>query len=259
MPRMTKRSRPTALAVELRAALEAAAEPARAPAMQAYMKSSMPYYGVSAPRAKLVFREVFGRYPFVDAARWQGDVLELWRGARHREERYGAMALAGHKRAAPFRTTDVLPMFEEMIVTGAWWDFVDEIAAHRVGELLARDPATMKPRMRAWSRSDDLWKRRTSILCQLRHGPATDLELLYACIAPSIASTEFFLRKAIGWALRQVAWFDPDEVVRYVDAHAGELSGLSKREALKNVPALASGARKLRAGRLAKPERAPSS
>jgi 3-methyladenine DNA glycosylase AlkD len=92
----------------------------------------------------------------------------------------------------------------------------------------------MKKRMLIWSTDRDMWKRRSAILCQIRKKAATDLDLLYACIAPSIGSKEFFLRKAIGWALRQYAWTDPREVVRYVKAHP-ELSGLSKREALKNV------------------------
>jgi 3-methyladenine DNA glycosylase AlkD len=90
--------------------------------------------------------------------------------------------------------------------------------------------------MLAWSVSDDLWKRRTSIICQLGFKASTDLDLLYTCIEPSLTSREFFLRKAIGWALRQYAWTDPSEVARYVAAHQDRLSGLSQREALKNVP-----------------------
>jgi 3-methyladenine DNA glycosylase AlkD len=126
-------------------------------------------------------------------------------------------------------------MYEEMIVTGAWWDYVDALAAHRVGALLRRFPDPMRETMLEWSRSDDLWKRRTSIICQNRFKAETDLDLLYACIEPSLESREFFLRKAIGWALRQYAWTDPAEVARYVAAHADRLSGLSQREALKNV------------------------
>ena len=80
-----------------------------------------------------------------------------------------------------------------------------------------------------------MWIRRASILAQLRFKEDTDLELLYACIQPSLSSKEFFLRKAIGWALRQYAWTDPKEVKRWVRAHEHELSNLSKREALKNV------------------------
>jgi 3-methyladenine DNA glycosylase AlkD len=88
--------------------------------------------------------------------------------------------------------------------------------------------------MLSWSTDADMWKRRSSILCQLPAKRETDLDLLYACIEPSIGSSEFFLRKAIGWALRQYAWTDPDEIARYVAANEDRLSGLSKREALKN-------------------------
>jgi 3-methyladenine DNA glycosylase AlkD len=89
--------------------------------------------------------------------------------------------------------------------------------------------------MLAWSKSDDMWKRRTSIICQLGFKKNTDLDLLYACIEPSLDSKEFFLRKGIGWALRQYAWTDPAEVKRYVRRHKDRLSSLSQREALKNI------------------------
>jgi len=138
------------------------------------------------------------------------------------------------KAARRFQRIDALPMYEEMIVTGAWWDYVDEIAGHRLWALLQNDRAAMRDTMLAWSIDMDMWKRRSSILCQLLAKNETDLDLLYACIEPSIGSTEFFLRKAIGWALRQYAWTDPDEIARYVAVNEGRLSGLSKREALKN-------------------------
>jgi len=125
-------------------------------------------------------------------------------------------------------------MFEEMIVTGAWWDHVDE-AAHLVGQMLRAHPKQLKPLMRAWSRDENLWKRRVSIICQISFKKDTDLELLYANIAPNLADRDFFIRKAIGWALRAYAWTDPDEVARYVRLHESELSGLSRREALKNI------------------------
>ncbi len=200
------------------------------------MKSAMPYLGVTAPKLRVALREVFASYPFASAAAWREEVLALWRGAEVREERYAAIQLSGHRRAESFQTLDALPMYEEMIVSGAWWDYVDEIAANRIGPLLAAYPKPMTKIMRTWSTSENLWKRRTSILCQLGFKDAIDLDLLYACIAPSISSKEFFLRKAIGWALRQHARRDPAEVARYVAAHAHELSGLSQREALKHVP-----------------------
>jgi len=89
--------------------------------------------------------------------------------------------------------------------------------------------------MLSWSKSNNLWKRRTAILCQLRFKAETDLGLLYACIEPSVGSQEFFLRKAIGWALRQYAWTDGAEIKRYVELNSARLSGLSCREALKNI------------------------
>jgi len=199
------------------------------------MKSAMPYLGVTAPNLRAACRELYAEYPFSGAEIWRRDALAIWRGAKFREERYAAIELTGHKKAKPFQTLDALAMYEAMIVDGAWWDYVDVIASHRIGPLLATYPGPMKKTMRAWSTSDDIWKRRTSILCQLAFKGATDLELMYACIEPSIASKEFFLRKAIGWALRQYAWHDPKEVKRYVAANEARLSGLSRREALKNV------------------------
>jgi 3-methyladenine DNA glycosylase AlkD len=93
----------------------------------------------------------------------------------------------------------------------------------------------MRKKMLQWSRSRNLWKRRSAILCQLSFKTDTNLDLLYAAIEPSLASKEFFLQKAIGWALRQYAWTDSAEVRRYVRANATRLSALSKREALKNI------------------------
>ena len=126
-------------------------------------------------------------------------------------------------------------MYEEMIVTGAWWDVVDDVATHRLSTLLRRHPKEMRREMRSWSRSENLWKRRSAILCQIPFKKETDLRLLYACLEPSLSSKEFFLRKAIGWALRQYAWTDPEEVARYVKENRTRLSGLSIREALKNI------------------------
>ena len=227
--------KPLAQLQRLRAALVAVADPAKAPAMQAYMKSSLPYYGVTLPGVRAVCKHIFPQIALASAAEWRALVLTFWRAATHREERYAAIHLAADRRADRFQTLDALPMYEEMIVSGAWWDYVDEIAGHHIGLLLRRYPEPMRAEMLMWSQSDDLWKRRTSIICQLTFKATTDLELLYACIEPSLASREFFLRKAIGWALRQYARTDPAEVVRYVAAHEGQLSGLSKREALKRV------------------------
>jgi len=222
------------LLLALRRALRRVAQPEKAKPMQSYMKSSMPYHGVPTPVADNVFKSVFSPLEFPDSESWRRAILDIWRNARFREERYGAIALARQRRFAAYQTIEALPMYEEMIVTGAWWDFVDTIAAHGIGGLLRNDKLRVSRTMLRWSRSPDMWKRRTSILCQLTFKTDTDLKLLFACIEPSLDSPEFFLRKAIGWALRQYAWTNPGEVRRYVEKNVTRLSALSRREALKN-------------------------
>ena len=203
--------------------------------MQIYMKSEMPYYGIKAPERRAIQREVFARYPLESFEEWRDTVLALWRGAKFREERYAAMELANDRAYAGYQLLKALPIHEEMIVDGAWWDFVDAIAIESVGGLLRKYPGSMKPRMRAWSKSRDMWKRRSSILCQIKSRDGTDLDLLYECIERSMEDSDFFIRKGIGWALREYGKTDPREVLRYVRANRDRLSGISKREAMKPV------------------------
>ena len=203
------------------------------------MKSAIPYLGVPADPLHKACRTVFAGLDWPDSDAWHRDVLAIWRGAAFREERYAAITLTGVRAAKPYQDLSALPLYEELIVTGAWWDYVDVIATRRLWTLLVNERAAMRKAMLAWSTDADLWKRRSAILCQIRAKDKTDLELLYACIEPSLDSKDFFLRKAIGWALRQYAWTDPEEVRRYVAGHADRLSGLSRREALKNIRGIA--------------------
>jgi 3-methyladenine DNA glycosylase AlkD len=203
--------------------------------MKSYMKSTMAYHGVQTPLLRQLCRKVFADVSFNSGADWQEQVLHLWRNARFREERYAALHLAGDKRARAFQTPAAVKMYEELIVSGAWWDYVDDIASHRIGPILRDHPTPMRRKLLTWSKCADLWKRRTSIICQLGFKEQTDLELLYTCIEPSLGSREFFLQKAIGWALRQYAWTDPAEIKRYVRLNEARLSALSRREALKNL------------------------
>jgi 3-methyladenine DNA glycosylase AlkD len=219
----------------VRRALAEAADPTKAAAMQAYMKSAMPYRGAPAPVLKRLCREAFKAHPLATAAEWRRVVLDLWRDAAFREERYAAVLLTQARAYRGFVTVSSLPMLEEMIVTGAWWDFVDTLAGDNLGGILRAEPRRMKPLMRRWARDANMWKRRSAILCQLKFKRDTDLKLLYDCIEPNLSHTDFFIRKAIGWALRQYAWTDPREVRRYVKANKGRLSPLSVREALKNA------------------------
>ena len=219
----------------LRREIKRAADPQKAAGMQRYMKSPMPYWGTPAPALKKLCRVIFKDLTFPNAAAWERAVRAIWREATHREERYAAIALTGIKAAAEFQSPLVMPLYEHLIVDGAWWDFVDVIASHRVGAILRDHPTAMKRLLKGWSKAPDIWQRRTAILSQLTFKDTTNLTFLYGVIEPSLSSQEFFLRKAIGWALRQYAWTDPKEIVRYVRANKDRLSPLSQREALKNI------------------------
>jgi 3-methyladenine DNA glycosylase AlkD len=210
----------------VREGLRELADPVKAPEMQAYMKSDMPFLGVPKPGRVALLRSL----PRIESrAEWFDVVRTLWREATYREERYVALSLSGDKR---FQSVDLMPWFDEMIVTGAWWDYVDEIAVRRVGPLLRSSPEVIRPQLLEWSTDEDRWRRRTSIICQLGFKGATDVELLTACVDANAHDRDFFLRKGIGWALREFAKTEPGWVRSFVEARPG-LSPLSRREALK--------------------------
>ncbi len=216
------------------AALRAAADPVRAPQQQAYMKSDMPYFGVGVPHCRRIAGAVFRAHPLPDARAWEAAILDLWRRAVHREERYAAIELLLFRRYSHWLEPARLPMVEELVVTGAWWDYVDAIAGRGMGAMLAAHPRPVKAVLRDWAKDDDIWKRRTAILAQLRAKGETDTALLADAIRPSIGDPEFFLRKGIGWALREYSKTDPAWVSAFIAANPG-LSVLSRREALKHL------------------------
>jgi 3-methyladenine DNA glycosylase AlkD len=219
----------------VRADLAKAAQPSRAAGMRAYLKSEMPCHGVSAPRVREIVKARAAEHPVQTIAEWQRVALTLWREAAFREERHAAIEFIRLRAFQSYRVIEALPTFEEMIVTGAWWDLVDSLATHVLADVLKDKPRRAAALMRRWSRDADMWKRRSAIICQVGCKAETDLVLLYDCIEPNLADREFFIRKAIGWALRAHAWTDPKEVQRYVKANRSRLSALSAREALKNV------------------------
>lgn len=220
----------------VRTGLAELAEPAKAADMQRYMKSAMPFRGVPKPARRALADRVFAEHPLPDAGVWERAVRDLWHGAEFREERYLAIALTGHRAYADWQVPERLPLYEELIVDGAWWDFVDELAIHRVGPILRAFPSQVRPAIQAWAHSPDRWKRRTAVICQVGAKKATDRELLAECVEANVDDADFFLRKGIGWALRQYARTDPDWVAAFVHAHPG-LSPLSRREALKHLGA----------------------
>lgn len=218
------------LADDIRSALRTAADPTLALAQQAYMKSAMPFLGVRVPETRRITRTLAKGQ--TDAAALRATALELWDAASHREERYAAMTLLALR---PLRGDPALiPVVEHMVRTGQWWDYTDEVA-HRMAELLDIRPNETAEVIRRWSRDDDFWMRRVAIISQLGRGSRLDRQLLDDVIVPNIADPEFFIRKAIGWAMRELARVDPEWVREYAATH--ELSPLSRREALKHVGA----------------------
>lgn len=232
-----------ALIAALRNGLAARADAAAAPAMQAYMKSAMPFHGVPAPQRRAVQAAAVQAYACSDGATLGATMRTLWCEARHREERYAAIELALVGRHRRLFDLSLLPIYETMIREGAWWDICDSISGDALPRLLLRHPAVIKPLYRRWARGGDLWLRRAAIIGQRRLKADFDAVLLYDTILPSIGNApsargfadQFFIRKGIGWALRERAYAAPDEVRAFCREYAVQLSPLTKREALRRI------------------------
>ncbi|MDR2620118.1 MAG: DNA alkylation repair protein [Propionibacteriaceae bacterium] len=214
---------------DVRAGLAALGDPQRAAGQQAYMKSQLPFYGVVTPQVRALVKGLAKAYILdLDAiARYS---RALWDEANYREERYAAIGLTGLKPA--LGQLELVPLYEHQVRTGAWWDFVDDIA-HRICVLHDTHPGETAQIVRQWSGADTFWLRRLAIISQLTRKTRTDVALLTELIEPNLSDKEFFIRKAIGWALRDYAYTDPDWVRHFVQTHA--LSPLSLREATKHL------------------------
>ncbi|MEN8238988.1 MAG: DNA alkylation repair protein, partial [Actinomycetota bacterium] len=206
--------------------LQEVADPAKAGSMAAYMKTEMPFYGVQKAGRTAILRQIRSDFAPDDLQEYEAAVLALW-DLPHREEKYLAIGYA--RSFETFISSDSLELYEQLIIEGAWWDFVDEIASHLVGRALFKDRGPTEVEVRSWITSDKMWLRRTSIISQLRHKADTDTGLLDDACTANLADPEFFIRKAIGWALREYAKTNPDWVRSYVAAHRDGLSPLSHR------------------------------
>ncbi|MDH3308184.1 MAG: DNA alkylation repair protein [Acidimicrobiia bacterium] len=216
-----------------RTELAAIADPARATPMAAYLKTDMAFYGVTAPLRRRVSGQLAKRFPPDSRLQYESVVRALW-GLAHREEKYLAIDYA--ERFKVHIVPDSVPLYRDLIVSGAWWDFVDPVAAHLVGVVLRTRREVLTPTIVAWGSHDDLWLRRTALICQLGHKADTDVALLFDLCRSLAPEKEFFIRKAIGWALRDYARTDPDAVRRFLVDNHDRLSGLSYREAAKHLP-----------------------
>ena len=213
-------------------ALFAAANREKAVGMQAYMKTDMPFYGVQKPGRTPILRRLLREFPPEDRDQYESLVLALW-ALPHREEKYLAQGVAvGHQQ---YMVPESLPLFRRMITEGAWWDLVDETATHMVRYLVIDHGDETWPSVDHWIDDDDMWLRRSAIICQVGAKEHTDPERLLRFCEQRAFEKEFFIRKAIGWALRDYAKTDAGLVASFVNDHKEELSGLSFREATRHI------------------------
>jgi len=212
--------------------LAALADPVKAGPMQAYMKTNMPFYGIPKPARALVERELKERFVPTSADQYRRNVLALW-NLKHREEKYLAIGYA--RTFKKFVSFEQIDLYRQMIVEGAWWDLVDELAISIVGKVVMNDRARLRPTLEKWIEHEDTWLRRAALICQIGHKRETDAEMLFDFCLRRAHEKEFFIRKAIGWALREFAKVEPDAVRVFLAINGEKLSGLSRREAAKHL------------------------
>jgi 3-methyladenine DNA glycosylase AlkD len=209
------------------------AEPAKAPAMAAYMKTSQPFYGVARPKLNAALCKVMRlRFAPADRAAYERGVIALWR-LPHREEQYAAIEYA--RQHPRFIVPQSMKLYERMIRQGAWWDLVDDIAEYLVGAVTLTYRAQVRPILEHWIDDPDLWIRRTAIIVQVQHKGATDGAQLFRYCLRRRGDDEFFIRKAIGWALRAYSKSCPKAVRDFLLANRDALSPLSLREGAKHL------------------------
>jgi 3-methyladenine DNA glycosylase AlkD len=201
--------------------------------MAAYMKQVAPFLGVTAPTRRTALRTAWGSLPALDSEGVHEVVERLWMMAE-REYQYAAcdlLARAQRKLPGGF----LAEPGQRLLTTKPWWDTVDALGTAVVTPLVARDPGLV-PLMWQWSASGDRWLVRAAIQHQRGLRERTDLERLLALCDRHAEDREFFVAKAIGWALRDVARWDPSAVRAFVDAHPG-LSSVARREAERGLAA----------------------
>lgn len=198
--------------------------------MFAYLKDQYPFYGIKAAERRTAAKSFVAQHglpPFEDLEQitkllWQSDERELQHTAMEWVEK--------HKKSW---TEGIMELFEYMIVTKSWWDTVDMIASHLVGTYCKKFPGRIPDLNSHWMNSGNMWLQRTALLFQLKYKETTDTELLFANIRALAGHKDFFIRKAIGWSLRELAKTNPEIVMDFVNKT--ELSNLSRKEAIRNI------------------------
>lgn len=206
------------------------ANPAQAVPMKKYMRDQFEYLGIKTPQNVALQKEFFAQHGTPPIFELDTIVRELWL-LPQREFQYVAVGLLG--RANKQIPAKFIKTIEYMLVTKSWWDTVDSIAGGTVGVHFNRFPDVKEKYLAKWRASENFWLRRTAILFQLNYKQETDFDLLCEIIRDNLDSKEFFINKAIGWALRQYARVDPKAVKKFV--RSTPLHPLSAREAMKHL------------------------
>jgi 3-methyladenine DNA glycosylase AlkD len=207
---------------------EQQADPTQAVPMKAYMRNQFEFLGIKGPAQKALFKQFVAEHGLPGLDQLETIVRSLWTWP---EREYQYIALTCLDKRQKQLPPAVVPLLEHLITTKSWWDTVDAIASHKVGKLLKQYPDHRDAVIDAWRHSDDFWLRRTTLLFQLGYKANTDAALLFSLVDQNKASQEFFIQKAIGWALREYSKVAPDAVQDFVASTP--LAPLSQREALK--------------------------
>ncbi|UCD76000.1 MAG: DNA alkylation repair protein [Phycisphaerales bacterium] len=208
------------------------ADPARAQWTKAYLKTDMPAYGLRKEHREVIHREFQERFEITSRAQYRRAIETFW-SMSHREHKHFAIWLAC--TWDKYITIASVPLYERMIRQGAWWDLVDGLAIDAVGLVVLNEPEKMNAKTERWIDDPHLWIRRTAIICRIGHKDRTDRRILFNHCLRRAHEKEFFIRKAIGWALRADAKTAPDAVRKFLIANRDKLSGLSLREAGKHL------------------------
>jgi 3-methyladenine DNA glycosylase AlkD len=216
----------------VQAAFHKAADKEKAAGMSAYMLNQFPFFGIPTPERRKICRTHYRQYPVTDA----GELNMIVRACFEQNEReyhyFGIELFAFHHK---LWQPGLLPLLDFALTTHSWWDSVDHIASDWLSRWFRLYPDQVIPVTERWNRSKNIWLQRSSILFQKKYKKTTDTELLSRYILHCAASKEFFIRKGIGWALREYGKSNPLWVRAFVKKHTTILSPLSVREALKRL------------------------
>lgn len=219
-------------ALDVQRLLTSHADREKAMPMAAYMKQRFPFFGIPTPVRRVLTRALFAEIGRQPDPEWLMQVAEALWLCEERECQYvAADLLVKHARHLE---CGLEPRLAALVCTKSWWDSVDALAARVYGDLARRCPSCL-PVLDRYATDENLWLRRVAILHQLHYAAGTDLDRLSAALEANLQHPDFFIRKAMGWALRQYAKTDPDWVRAWLAQRGVAVPALTRREACKHL------------------------